>query len=154
MVDFWRRKMTLRVRIVLPSILKRTKRQKYYYGRFHSSWPYLLTTELSYLQKNNFGHTTCVVAIKYSMSSSMSSLVSLDSIRRSSKMLSIYWCTNLIVSVSKVVEIPGTGLRRLIKLWGPILRVTWPALGSDDLEPWPIRGEYSNFAGAYLFFCL
>ena len=34
----------------------------------------------------------------------------------------------------------------LVKYRGPILRVTWPALG---FEPWTIRDKYSNFAGAY-----
>ena len=40
-----------------PSILKRLKGQTYFYGRFHIFWPYLLTTKLRCLQKNNIGHT-------------------------------------------------------------------------------------------------
>ena len=48
----------------------------------------------------------------------------------------------------KIVIIP-----LFVKYRGPILRVTWPALGSNGtrlqwFEPWPIRDEYSNFAGA------
>ena len=49
-VNFWHRKMTLKVRIV--------KSQKYFYGCFHSFHrSCLFTSKLSCLQKNNFGHT-------------------------------------------------------------------------------------------------
>ena len=41
----------------LPSILKRPKAKNILMAVFVVLWPYLLTTKLSYLQKNNFGHT-------------------------------------------------------------------------------------------------
>ena len=48
--------MTLKVKIVLFSTFnsKRTERPKIFLWTF---WPYLLTTKLSCLQKNKFGHT-------------------------------------------------------------------------------------------------
>ena len=64
-VDFWHRKMTLKVWIVLfwPSILKRWKGENYFYGHFHSALVLLMGT-LAYLplnstacRKKNFGHT-------------------------------------------------------------------------------------------------
>ena len=43
-----------------PSILKRWKGQKYFYGHFRSSLV-LLTTKLSCLQKNTFGNTKMLI---------------------------------------------------------------------------------------------
>ena len=44
-----------------PSILKGPKGQKYFYGRFRSFLANLLTTKLSCLLKNNFGHTNLTI---------------------------------------------------------------------------------------------
>ena len=41
----------------LPSILKWRKGEKYFEAVFIVLWPYLLTTKIRCLQKNNFGHT-------------------------------------------------------------------------------------------------
>ena len=62
LVNFWHRKMTLKVRIVLVLTFsfnsKMTEIQKnVFMAVFVVLWPYLLTTKLSFLKKNNFGHT-------------------------------------------------------------------------------------------------
>ena len=67
-VDFWHRKMTLKVRILLFLTFnsKTTEWPKIFFmAIFIVLWPYLLTTKLRCLQKNNFGHTKYTYQASY-----------------------------------------------------------------------------------------